>query len=287
LEFAYDDWCIAQVAKKLGAKQDHDYFLNRSAAYVNLFDTSVTFMRGKSSDGRWVSGFDPLYYDHLRSDFCEGTSWVWSFFVPHDILGLANKMGGQQKMVAKLDSFFTLQTPTKNGELPLPLEGKIGQYVHGNEPSHHIAFMYNYLGQPWKTQKYVKQILNSFYKNTPDGLCGDDDTGQMSAWYIFGAMGFYPVTHGTGIYSIGSPVFPKMRIVTRSRRGRKVNLDITDKNVSPENIFIKKVLLNGKVISRNWLELYELFDRDANLEFEMTDKPVLSQQVDGNNNHPQ
>ncbi len=275
LEFAYDDWCIAQVAKKLGANNDYQYFMRRSVSYKNLFDSSSTFMRGKLSDGSWRSNFDPLYYDHMQSDFCEGTSWVWSFFVPHDIKGLAKQMGGQYKLAAKLDSFFTLDTPIKDGTLALPLAGKIGQYIHGNEPSHHIAFMYNELGQPWKTQKYVKQILNTFYKNTPDGLCGDDDTGQMSAWYIFGAMGFYPVTHGTGVYNIGSPVFPKMRINTLTPDGRKVTLVITAKNVSPENIYIKKILLNGKIVSKNWLAHYELFGRNANLEFEMTNKPLL------------
>ncbi|HZH35809.1 MAG TPA: GH92 family glycosyl hydrolase, partial [Flavisolibacter sp.] len=224
LEFAYDDWCIAQVAKMLGAHKDHEHFMKRSASYKNLFDPSSTFMRGRFKDGSWTQDFDPLYYDHMRTDFCEGTSWVWTFFVPHDIAGLANQIGGTDKLAAKLDRFFTLETPTKDGTLPLPMEGKIGQYIHGNEPSHHIAFMYNEVGQPWKTQKYVKQILNSFYKNTPDGLCGDDDTGQMSAWYIFGAMGFYPVTHGTGVYSVGSPVFPKMKIIRHTPEGKKVTL---------------------------------------------------------------
>ncbi len=287
LEFAYDDWCIAQVAKKLGAMNDYQYFMSRSASYKNLFDSSSTFMRGKLSNGSWRSNFDPLYYDHMQSDFCEGTSWVWSFFVPHDIMGLAKQMGGPNRLAAKLDSFFTLNTPIKNGTLALPLEGKIGQYIHGNEPSHHIAFMYNEVGQPWKTQKYVKQILNVFYKSTPDGLCGDDDTGQMSAWYIFGAMGFYPVTHGTGVYSIGSPVFPKMLIMSHTPDGRKVTLAITAKNVSPENIYIKKILLNGKTVSKNWLEHYELFGRNANLEFEMTNQPVIKQNMNSVSIHKQ
>jgi predicted alpha-1,2-mannosidase len=253
--------------------------MKRSAAYKNLFDPSSTFMRGRFKDGSWTQDFDPLYYDHMRTDFCEGTSWVWTFFVPHDIAGLAAQMGGKDKLAAKLDTFFTLETPTKDGTLPLPMEGKIGQYIHGNEPSHHIAFMYNEVGQPWKTQKYVKQILNSFYKNTPDGLCGDDDTGQMSAWYIFGAMGFYPVTHGTGVYSVGSPVFPKMKIIRHTPEGKKVTLQINARNVSSQNIYIKKMVLNGKPVPENSLNHFDLFGRDANLEFEMTDSPVIKQDM--------
>jgi predicted alpha-1,2-mannosidase len=272
LEYSYDDWCIAQMAKQLGKTSDYEYFSKRAASYKNLYDPSVGFMRGKLSDGSWHSPFNPLASNHRKDDYCEGNAWQWTFFVPHDVEGLSKLMGSRNQLAARLDSLFINDQQLVGANISGDISGLIGQYAHGNEPSHHIAFLYYYVGQPWKTQKLVNQIMNTMYDNTPEGICGNDDTGQMSAWYVFGAMGFYPVTHGTGVYALGTPYFPKMTIHTTAE-GKKYQLQIIAKNISEKNIYINKVILNGKEMDANWLEHYQLFGQNSTLVFEMSDSP--------------
>jgi len=272
LEYSYDDWCIAQMAKQLGKTSDYEYFSKRAASYKNLYDPSVGFMRGKLSDGSWHSPFNPLASNHRKDDYCEGNAWQWTFFVPHDVEGLSKLMGSRNQLAARLDSLFINDQQLVGANISGDISGLIGQYAHGNEPSHHIAFLYDYVGQPWKTQKLVNQIMNTMYDNTPEGICGNDDTGQMSAWYVFGAMGFYPVTHGTGVYALGTPYFPKMTIHTTAE-GKKYQLQIIAKNISEKNIYINKVILNGKEMDANWLEHYQLFGQNSTLVFEMSDSP--------------
>jgi len=272
LEYSYDDWCIAQMAKQLGKDNDYKYFLERSASYKNLYDSSSNFMRGKLRNGNWNAPFNPLSSNHRRDDYCEGNAWQWTFFVPHDIEGLSVLMGGHANLATRLDSLFMNEQNLSGSNVSGDISGLIGQYAHGNEPSHHIAYIYNYVGQPWKTQKLVSQIMNTMYDTTPEGICGNDDTGQMSAWYIFSAMGFYPVAHGEGVYAMGAPLFPKMTIHTGSV-DNPFKLEIIAKNLSSKNIYVGKVILNGKETDANWFEHYQLFGQDTELVFEMSDTP--------------
>lgn len=270
LEYSYDDWCIAQMAKMLGHWDDYAYYLHRADSYRNLFDSTTNFMRGKMSDGTWRTPFDPFHSNHYRpdDDFCEGTAWQWTFFVPHDGKGLIDLFGGKEAFVAKLDSLFIV-SPEIHGDNPAPdITGMIGQYAHGNEPGHHTLYMYNYAGQPWKGQKRISDVLYTMYDVSPEGICGNDDTGQMSAWYVFSSLGFYPVTHGEGVYFIGTPIFKKA--VVRHPMGQ---LTILASNVSRENCYIQSVWVNGVSCSKNWLTHKQLFTGDVTLEFEMGPEP--------------
>ena len=270
LEYCYDDWCIAQMAKMLGHKEDYTYYLRRAGWYRNLFDERINFMRGKRSDGAWRTPFDPFYSNHYRpdDDFCEGTSWQWTFFVPHDGKGLIDLFKGRDAFVAKLDSLFTISSDL-HGEHPAgDITGLIGQYAHGNEPGHHTLYMYNYAGQPWKGQKLISDVMYTLYDTSPEGICGNDDTGQMSAWYVFSAMGFYPVTHGNGIYFIGTPLFKELKL-----RHVKGVLTIQAPEVSQTNCYIQSVMLNGQPYTKSWLSHADLFGNDATLTFEMGAQP--------------
>lgn len=185
LEYAYADWCMAQMAKALGKDEDNQYFSDRSMNYKNVFDQKAGFMNGRFSNGTFRPNLDPFFSAHRRDDFCEGNAWQWTFFVPQDIEGLSDLLGGKEKLAIKLDSLFAVSSNLSGEGASGDITGLIGQYAHGNEPSHHIAYMYNYVGQPWKTQKIINQILTTLYDNTENGICGDEDTGQMSAWYVF------------------------------------------------------------------------------------------------------
>lgn len=268
LDYSYDDWCIAQMAKMLGRKQDYDYFLKRSASYRKVYDPASGFMRGRFADGSWRNPFDPFASSHRRDDFCEGNSWQWTFSVAHDVKGLANLMGGKDRLIAKLDTFFHASS-TIHGELASgDISGMIGQYAHGNEPGHHTIFMYSYLGQPWKTQQYVHQVLTTLYDNTPEGICGNEDTGQMSAWYVLSSMGFYPVRHSDGTYIVASPSFKK---VSLKLPGGKELLIKTD-NLSDANIYIQSVKVNGKPYTKTYFVHDELM-KGGEIAFEMGPQP--------------
>lgn len=211
LEYAFDDYAIAMVAEKLEAWDDHHYFMGRAMNYRNLFDTVTLFMRARGLDGSWVQPFNPLFASHTGSHYTEGNAWQYTWHVMQDIPGLIECFGGENIFTERLDSLFTMGSSLYNIDV-LDITGLIGQYAHGNEPVHHVAHLYNFTGKPWKTQQLVAQIRDSLYLNTPDGLCGNDDSGQMSAWFVFNAMGLYPVNPVGGNYSITTPLFSKVTI---------------------------------------------------------------------------
>ena len=242
LEYAYDDWCIAQMAKKLGNNKVYAEYSKRAGNYNNVWDKSSGFMRAKLSDGSFIKQFDPL--ETSQAGYIEGNAWNYSLYVPQDPEALIALNGGKEKFVQHLDSLFTMQLPDKYFEHTedITRDGIIGNYVHGNEPSHHVAYLYNWLGQSYKTQQRVRMILNAMYKPAPDGLGGNDDTGQMSAWYIFSSLGFYPVAPGSDEYALGSPL---VKEATLNLENGKV-FKITAKNQSAKNVYVQKMELNGK-----------------------------------------
>ena len=265
LEYAYDDYCIAQMAKSLGKAGDYEYFMRRAESYKNIFDNSWNLMRGKDSEGRWRVPFDPHLYVQ-GGDITEGTSWQYTWYVPHDVQGLIELFGGKERFTQKLDSLFVVGAKESQGVDDI--QGRIGEYWHGNEPSHHIIFLYCYAGEPWKTQKLVHEIMKTQYGNKPNSLCGNDDCGQMSAWYIFNAMGFYPVCPGSDCYVIGSPTVKKA--VMRVSNGKKFTM--TAEGLSGENIYIQTARLNGKAWNKPYLPYDELKNGGA-IVFTMGPEP--------------
>ena len=248
LEFAYDDWCISQIAKHCSDKEIFSKYLERSGNYQNVFDVSAGFMKPKLSNGEWKNEFDPL--DTHGQGFIEGNAWTYSFFVQHDVDKLINLMGGEERFVEHLDSLFTMTLDDKYIEKneDITRDGIIGSYVHGNEPGHHIPYLYNRTKSVWKTQERVRMIMKTMYGNKEDGLCGNDDAGQMSAWYIFSALGFYPVCPGSERYEIGSPLVKEAKI----DMGEGKILFVKTVDQSAENVFVQKVELNGKTLDRNY-----------------------------------
>ncbi|GLX77369.1 alpha-1 2-mannosidase [Thalassotalea insulae] len=244
LEYAFDDWSIAQMAQALGKIQDAKYFTQRGQNYRQHFDPATGFMRAKSQAGVFKSGFDPLAYH--PEDYCEANAWQYNFFVPHDIKGLIQLHGGRNKFANKLDQMFsTKQQLNDKGELPEWISGYIGQYVHGNEPAHHVPYLYQYTGQGHKTQQRVRQIMAELYNTAPNGLAGNEDAGQMSAWYMFSALGFYPVNPVAGEYVLGSPEVAHAQIKLPDNK----TFTIIANNQSADNIYVKSVTLNGQPYS--------------------------------------
>lgn len=270
LEYAYDDWCIAQMARMLGHSEDYHAYLKRAAFYRNVFDPSTMFMRGRQANGSWRTPFDPFLSNHYHEgdDFCEGDAWQWTFFVPHDGKGLIHLFGSRQRFVSKLDSLFITSSELHGAHISGDITGLIGQYAHGNEPSHSTIYMYNYAGEPWKAQHLISQVAHTLYNTSPDGFCGNDDTGQMSSWFIFSAMGFYPVTHGTAIYFFGAPQLRK--VLLHHAHG---TLTILAPQASRTNCYIQGVTLNGKPYSKSWIRHDELFHGNVTLRFDMSSQP--------------
>lgn len=270
LEYAYDDWCIAQMAKALNKQEDYAYFMKRATAYQPLFDASTGFMRAKLADGRWKSPFDPQYssHDFDVAEYTEGNAWQHSWFVPHDVAGMIQLHGGSERFVQKLDSLFSVSSEIKGDFISADISGLIGQYAHGNEPSHHISYLYNYAGMPWKTQEKVTEICHSQYNTSPSGLCGNEDCGQMSAWYVFSAMGFYPVNPASGIYVIGSPLLEEVNIAIREDLSFKIQAN----QLSSENIYIQSASLNGQPLERSYI-LHDEIMNGGVLTFEMGPAP--------------
>lgn len=266
LETSYDDWCVAQLAKKLGKTEDYTRFMKRAMFFKNVYDQKTGFFRGKDDKGNWLTPFDPLTYGaNGNSPYTEGNAWQYLWYVPQDVSGLINMMGGDLKFAAQLDKFFSLKDPAV--KVNENASGLIGQYAHGNEPSHHTAYLYDYAGQPWKTQFYVAKISNELYNNSFSGYSGNDDCGQMSAWYIFSAMGFYPVNPASGIYAIGSPALSKAVIHLGSK-----TFTMTAKNSGKGNIYIQSVKLNGKRYDNTYITHTDIID-GGELEFTMGNKP--------------
>jgi predicted alpha-1,2-mannosidase len=263
LEYAFDDYCIALMAEELGKTEDYAYFQKRAESYKNLLDPETGFMRGKDSNGMFRPDFDPWNAVNATSDFIEGNSWQYSWFVPHDIPALIEGMGGHQRFIERLDSLFQVSSELDENT-PMDVSGLIGQYAHGNEPSHHVAYLYTLAGEARKTQERVNQICKELYSNRPDGLCGNEDMGQMSAWYVFSAMGFYPVNPAGGEYVIGKPMFEKIEV--KFPNGK--SLIIRAKGLSEDNRYVHRHSLNGKVLQSGIINHSQLIEGGL-LEFEM------------------
>ncbi len=268
LEYAYNDWCISQIAKKAGELETEQEFLKRSNYYKNVYDSSLGYMRPKMSDGTFRKNFDPL--DTEGQGFIEGNAWNYGLYVPQNIDTMIMMMGGKEQFSIHLDSLFTMELADKYIEKneDITRDGIIGNYIHGNEPGHHIPYLYNWTGHPYKTQERVRMILKSMYIPTVNGLCGNDDAGQMSAWYIFSSLGFYPVTPGSDIYALGSPLV-KSAILQLSD-GK--TLTITAKNQGEENVYVQKVTLNGVELVEPFISHSEITN-GGELVFEMGNNP--------------
>lgn len=270
LEYAYDDWAIAQLAKKAGNDEVFMQFSKRSENYLNVFNPASGFMQPKLSDGTWKTPFDPL--NTHGQGFIEGNAWNYSLCVPHDIPRMISLMGGKERFSKHLDSLFTMLLPDENFKETedITRDGIIGCYVHGNEPGHHIPYLCNWTGEPWKTQERVRMIMSEMYGETPDGLCGNDDCGQMSAWYIFSALGFYPVCPGSDWYAIGSPLVKSADITLEN--GRHLRLMV--KNQSEENVYIQGIMVNGEKYQKNFFGHKTLFNEiDTDIVIVMGSQP--------------
>ncbi|MCD7935771.1 MAG: GH92 family glycosyl hydrolase [Tannerellaceae bacterium] len=268
LEYAYDDWTIYNTLKSLGRDTEAEIYKKRALNYRNVFDPELQFVRAKNSDGTWKTPFD-LLHTHGEG-FIEGNAWNYSFYVPHDVNGLIEQMGGDKQFVERLDSLFTMYLPDEffMDTEDVTREGVLGNYVHGNEPSHHIPYLYAWTSQPWRSQYWVREIMNRMYLNSIDGLCGNDDCGQMSAWYIFSAMGFYPVCPGSEQYVLGTPYLPYMKV----KVGEGKYLEIKAPRVSDKNRYIKEVKLNGQPYTKGYITYNDLKD-GGELVFEMSSTP--------------
>lgn len=262
IEYAYDDWCIAMFAKELGDKKTYTEYIKRSQSYKNLFDANTGFFRAKVSN-LWFTPFDPT---EVNFNYTEANSWQYNFYVPQDVNTHISMLGGDEKYAAKLDELFN-SSSKMTGRVQSDITGLIGQYAHGNEPSHHVAYLYNYVGEAWKSQKLVRQIMKDFYYDAPDGLCGNEDCGQMSAWYVFSALGFYPVCPGDGKFIIGSPIVKNA--IIKLENGKEFS--ILSKNQSEKNIYIDKMTLNGKDYTKSYITYDDIFD-GGEIIFYMTDK---------------
>lgn len=268
LEYAYNDWCISVFAESMTDFDNKDKYARFAKAYEFYFDKETRFMRGLNSKGEWRTPFNPRASTHRNDDYCEGTAWQWTWFVPHDVEGLVNLMGGENAFASKLDSLFTADSSLEGETTSSDISGLIGQYAHGNEPSHHVTHLYNYVNRPWRTQELVDSVFQSQYANRPDGLAGNEDCGQMSAWYILNSMGFYQVCPGKPVYSIGRPVFDQA--VVNLTNGKKFTVMV--KNNSKKNKYIESMLLNGQTLHTPFFSHQDIVD-GGNLEITMSDKP--------------
>ncbi|NQV33510.1 MAG: glycoside hydrolase family 92 protein, partial [Phycisphaeraceae bacterium] len=268
LEYAYNDWCIAQMAEDLGHEADAAKYMERAGRYRTYYNAETGFMRGKNEDGSWKTPFNPKFSEHRRDEYTEGNAWQWTWFVPHDVKGLEALMGGTKPFLAKLDELFTTDSTIEGEHSSSDISGLIGQYAHGNEPSHHITHMYNYVGQPWKTQALVHEILTTLYFNNPNGLSGNEDCGQMSAWYILNAMGFYSFCPGDPTYSLGRPMFDEVTI----KAGSGKTFTVRAQNNGPKNMYIQSARLNGTPMSQPFFTHDQLVQGGV-LELKMGAKP--------------
>jgi len=260
LEYAFDDWCIAQVAKKLNQISDYNLFMQRAQSYKVLFDSSTGFMRAKDSNGKFIEPFDPLLSEHgFDGQYIEGTAWQHSFFVPHDVEGLAKLYGGKENLVKKLDDLFMAPSELHGENTSADVSGLIGQYAHGNEPSHHIIYMYTALGHPQKTAKWVKVVTDSMYKTGPDGLTGNDDCGQMSAWYIWSALGMYPMNPSAGQYVFGLPLIKNASITLPNKKILTIQT-IENKSTKFSEKYVSSVYLNNRKLTNGYITHQEILE---------------------------
>ena len=269
LEYAYDDWCISIFAEAMSDFESKAKYERFAKAYEFYFDKSIRFMRGLDSKGEWRTPFNPRASTHRSDDYCEGTAWQWTWFVPHDVEGLVNLMGGEDAFVQKLDSLFSADSSLEGETTSSDISGLIGQYAHGNEPSHHVIHLYNYVNHPWRTQELVDSVYRSQYANSIEGLSGNEDCGQMSAWYILNSMGFYQVCPGKPVYSIGRPAFDKA--VINLPEGKTFSIVV--KNNGKKNKYIESVLLNGKALNIPFFNHQDIAN-GGTMEIKMTDHPT-------------
>jgi predicted alpha-1,2-mannosidase len=280
LEYAYDDYAIYQLARSLNRpKQELDYYAKRALNYKKVFDTSVGLMRGKNEDGTFQSPFNPFKWGDA---FTEGNSWHYTWSVFHDMRGLINLMGGNAKFISKLDSVFVMPPVFDDSYYKAVIHEiremqivNMGQYAHGNQPIQHMLYLYNYAGAPWKTQYWVRETMNKLYKPYPDGYCGDEDNGQTSAWYLFSALGFYPVCPASDQYVLGAPLFKKITI--NLENGKHINIEAPGNSF--ENKYISQLYFNGSVYDKNWLSHKALL-QGANIKLKMNDRPSYTRGTD-------
>lgn len=264
MEYAYDDYCIAKMAEAMGKSEIAETFYRRSQNYKNTFNPASSFMQPRDSKGNFMDNYDPEEY---IEDICESNGWQYYWYVPHDIDGLISLTGGMERFGERLDSMFTYE-PTDRTKLPIFSTGMIGQYAHGNEPGHHIIYLFNRINQPWKTQKYAAEVMRSLYTNEPSGLCGNEDCGQMSSWYVFSALGFYPVDPISGRYEIGSPLFPEAKL----HLGNGKTFTIIAHNAGEENPYIQSVHVNGKPYDKSYIT-HQMIVQGDTVSFEMGNQP--------------
>ena len=267
MEYAVDDWGVAAMAKKMGKQEDAELYARRAMYYKQYFDSEIKFIRPKMDDGSWRTPYDPANSIHMVGDFTEGNGWQYTFFAPHDVYGLIELFGGDEEFITKLDAFF-VNNDSMGETASADITGLIGQYAHGNEPSHHIAYMYAYAGQQWKVAEKVRFIMDEFYTDKPDGVIGNEDCGQMSAWYVMSSMGFYQENPSDGVFVFGSPRFDKMTVKVPGNN----TLIIEAENNSKENIYIQEVYFNGKPYEKSYITYDELI-AGGTLKFVMGPKP--------------
>jgi len=267
MEYSIADWGIAQMAKRMGKTEDYEYFSKRAINYRNYFDASTRFVRGRVGENKWREPFSPFVSRHMKDDFSEGNAWQYTWLVPQDVEGLISLLGGEKQFAEKLDSLFTIKGDMGK-EASSDITGLIGQYAHGNEPSHHIAYLYTYVGQPWKTAEKVRYILDSLYFDRPNGLCGNEDVGQMSAWYVLSSLGFYQVNPSNGAYVFGSPVMDETTLTLNNGK----TFHILVKNNSKQNKYIQSVTYNGNDYKRSYI-LYKDFMAGGEMTIEMGASP--------------
>lgn len=268
MEYALADGAAARAAEALGKTEDAAYFTGRSHSYRNYFDSATRFMRGRDAKGGWRTPFNPFASTHRADDYCEGNAWQYTWLVPHDVAGLQACFGSREAMIAKLDSLFTVSSVIEGAETSPDISGLIGQYAHGNEPSHHVLYLYTMLGEPWKTADRVHEVLSTLYHDRPDGLSGNEDVGQMSAWYVLSAMGFYEVEPAGGRYWFGAPYFERMQIAVPGG-----TFSVEAKNFAPENRYVQAVRLNGQPYDKPYIS-HEAVMQGGVLEFEMGPEPA-------------
>jgi predicted alpha-1,2-mannosidase len=267
MEYCISDWCIAQIAKKLGKNDDFEYYSKRAGLYAQYFDPQRQFVRPKLENGRFREPFSPFQSIHEWGDYTEGNAWQYTWLVPQDVEGLIKLFGGDHQFIAKLDSLFTV-SGDMGDKASSDISGLIGQYAHGNEPSHHVTYLYAYAGQQWKTAEKNRFIQRSLYSDKPDGLCGNEDCGQMSAWYIFSSLGFYPVNPANGSFVFGSPLFDEATLVLPSKK----EFIIKAINNSEKNIYIQSVKLNQKDYTHSFITYKDIM-HGGTLEMLMGPKP--------------
>lgn len=285
LEYALADGALAKAAElmvrnalcdsaKDGYEKDLIYFTERSRSYRHLFDHETDFIRGKFSNGDFRKDYSPFSSNHRGDDYCEGNGWQYTWLVPHDLEGLMECFGSRENFLTKLDSLFTVSSVLEGEDISPDISGLIGQYAHGNEPSHHILYFYTMAGQPWKTADRVREVLATLYHDAPDGLSGNEDVGQMSAWYILSSLGFYQVEPASGRYWFGSPLFDKAEInVGKDSSGKDMTFSIVTENNSGTNLYIQSITLNGKPYDR-WYIDHKDITAGGELKFIMGDRKV-------------